>query len=264
MSRGEAVLGLTEFGRDYADVYDSIYRSKGYDGEVDLIERILIRYNFAGSRQLLDLGCGTGAHAVRLAQRGHRIVGVDRSPDMLAQARAKAAVESGLRLDFHEADICKLDLHQEFDAALMMFTVLGYLLTDSDLNGALASVRRHLASGALFIFDVWHGPAVLADRPTERNISVAHGSARINRKTRAALDISRHVCRVNFELERVTDDGRAEQWQEEHFVRFYFREELESALKQNHLELLDLRRFPDGEGPADEHSWNVIGVARAR
>jgi SAM-dependent methyltransferase len=264
LSRSEAVLGLTEFGREYADAYDSIYRSKGYDGEVDLIERILTRHNFGGSRHLLDLGCGTGAHAMRLAQRGHRVVGVDRSPDMLAQARAKAAVESGLQLEFHEADICKLDLHQEFDAALMMFTVLGYLLNDSDLNAALASVRRHLAFGGLFIFDVWHGPAVLAVRPGERNISVAHGSARINRKTRSTLDISRHVCRVNFELERVTDDARAEQWQEEHFVRYYFREELGSALKQNHLELLDLRRFPDGEGPADEHSWNVIGVARVQ
>jgi len=255
------MLALTEFGRDYAAAYDSIYRSKDYDGEVDLIERILSRQGFAGSRNLLDLGCGTGAHAIRLAKRGHRVVGIDRSSDMLAQARAKAAVESGLRLKFHEADICKLDLHQEFDTALMMFTVLGYLLYDSDLNAALASVRRHLALGGLLIFDVWYGPAVLAVRPGERNISVAHGLTRISRKTRADLDISRHVCRINFELERLTG---AEQWQEEHFVRYYFREELESALKQNHLELLDLRRFPDGEGPADRHSWNVIGVARAQ
>jgi SAM-dependent methyltransferase len=258
------MFGLTEFGRDYADAYDSIYRSKDYDGEVDLIERVLIRQGFAGSRNLLDLGCGTGAHAIQLAKRGHRVVGVDRSPDMLAQARAKAAVERGLGLEFHEGNICKLDLHQQFDAALMMFTVLGYLLNDSDSNAALASVRRHLALGGVFIFDVWHGPAVLAVRPAERNISVAHGSGRINRKTRATLDISRNVCRVNFELERVTDDGRSEQWQEEHFVRYYFREELELALRQNHLELLDLRRFPDGEGPANEHSWNVIGVARAQ
>jgi len=255
---------LTQFGREYADAYDSIYRSKDYDGEVDLIERILTRHNFAGSRHLLDLGCGTGAHAMRLAQRGHRVVGVDRSSDMLARARAKAAVESGLQLEFHEADICKLDLRQQFDGALMMFTVLGYLLNDTDLNAALASLRRHLALSGLFIFDVWHGPAVLAVPPAERNISVAHGSVRINRKTRAALDIYRHVCRVNFELERVEDDDRCEQWQEEHFVRYYFRDELESALKQNHLELLDLRRFSDGEDPADAHSWNVIGVARAQ
>lgn len=258
------MLGLTEFGPGYSDAYDSIYRSKDYEGEVDLIEGILIGQDFAGPRNLLDLGCGTGAHAVRLAQRGHRVVGVDRSPEMLAQARAKAAVERGLRLEFHEADICKLNLHRQFEAAIMMFTVLGYLLNDSDLNAALASVRRHLALGGLFIFDVWHGPAVLAVRPSERDISVVHGSGRINRRIKPVLDMSRHVCRVNFELERIAGDGRVEQWQEEHCVRYYFREELESALRQNRLELFNLRRFPDYEGPADEHSWNVIGVARAQ
>jgi SAM-dependent methyltransferase len=258
------VFGLTEFGPQYAEAYDSIYGSKDYDGEVDLIERILTRNNLAGSRHLLDLGCGTGAHAIRLAQRGHRVVGVDRSPEMLTRAWAKAAVEVGLRLEFHKADVCKLDLSQQFDAALMMFTVLGYLINDSDLNAALASVRRHLALGGLFIFDVWHGPAVLAVGPAERNISVRHGSIHINRKTRADLDISRHVCRVNFELERIADDGQAEQWKEEHSVRYYFREELEAALMQNRLELLRLRRFPDDEAPADEHSWNVLGLARAQ
>jgi SAM-dependent methyltransferase len=258
------VLGLTEFGPDYADAYDSIYRSKDYDGEVDLIERILIRQDFAGSRNLLDLGCGTGAHAIRLAQRGHRVVGVDRSPEMLTQARAKTTVERNLRLEFQKADIRKLDLRQRFDAALMMFTVLGYLLSDADLKAALASVRRHLVLGGLFIFDVWHGPAVHAVRPAERNISVLHGSVHINRKTRTALNISRHVCRVNFELERIGRDGRAQRWQEEHFVRYYFREELESVLRQNHLELLHLRSFPDYEGPADEQSWNAIGVAQAQ
>jgi SAM-dependent methyltransferase len=258
------MLGLTEFGPDYADAYDSIYRSKDYDGEVDLIERILIRQGLAGSRNLLDLGCGTGAHAVRLAKRGHRVVGVDRSPEMLVQARAKAVAERGLRLEFHEGDICTLNLRQQFDAALMMFTVLGYLLNDTDLKAALASVRQHLALGGLFIFDVWHGPAVLAVRPSERTISVVQGTIHIHRKTRAVLESPRHVCRVNFDLERIAGDGRFERWQEEHFVRYYFREELESVLRQNQLELLRLRSFPDDEAPADDQSWNVVGVARAQ
>jgi SAM-dependent methyltransferase len=253
-----------EFGPDYAEAYDSIYRSKDYEGEVDLIERVLVRHGFLGSRRLLDLGCGTGGHALRLAQRGHRVLGVDRSPEMLAQACAKAFAARDLALDFQQADIRNFHLGRRFDAVLMMFTVLGYLINEADLMAALASVRRHLELGGLFVFDVWHGPAVLADRPGERNVTVEHGSARVSRKTRAILDVSRHLCRVNFELERVDDEGRAEQSQEEHVVRYYFRQELESALRQSQLELLHLRRFPDDEAPADERAWNVIGVARAR
>lgn len=255
--------GLTEFGADYAEVYDAIYRSKDYDDEVNLIERILASHGLAGSRRLLDLGCGTGNHAFRLAERGHFVVGVDRSTDMLALASAKAKRACSGSVEFHEADIRKLDLGRQFDAVLMMFTVLGYQLEDSDLMAALATVRRHLQPGGLFLFDVWYGPAVLANRPGERQISVEQGAARINRKSRATLDLARHLCRVTFDLEHLGNDRAMETWQEEHVVRYYFYPEIESALAQNRLELATLRSFPDFKAPADERSWNVIGVGRA-
>jgi SAM-dependent methyltransferase len=212
------VFGLTEFGPSYAKIYDAIYGSKDYDGEVDLIERILSRQGFGGPRRLLDLGCGTGAHALRLAQRGHVVVGVDRSAEMLAQARAKPTGHNHAT-EFREADIRKLDLGQRFDAALMMFTVLGYQITDTDLMGALWTVRRHLEVGGLFIFDVWYGPAVLAGRPSERQISIDDGAAQISRKTRASLDQSRHLCHITFDLERTDGGGQRQKWQEEHVVR---------------------------------------------
>lgn len=257
------MLSLTEFGPNYAKAYDAIYRSKDYDSEVDLIERILVRHGLGGARRLLDLGCGTGAHALRLAKRGHVVVGVDRSTEMLAQARTKLT-GSESTVEFREADIRKFDLGQRFDAVLMMFTVLGYQLTEADLMAALSNVRRHLKPGGLFVFDVWHGPAVLADRPRERQIVVDNGSARISRKARAVLDLPRHLCHVNFEFQRIDEKGRSKQWEEEHIVRYYFFRELDSALGQNRLELCSLRNFPDDEAPADERAWNVIGVALAR
>jgi SAM-dependent methyltransferase len=256
--------GVTEiFGEDYADAYDAIYRSKDYEGEVDLIERILVRHGLDGPRRLLDLGCGTGNHALPLAQRGHTIVGIDRSSAMLTQARAKASAAHAGSVVFHEGDIRELDLGQRFDAVLMMFTVLGYQLEDADVTAALAAVRRHLDPGGLFVFDVWNGAAVLADRPRERQVSVTDGAIRITRKTKAFLDIPRHLCRVGFDLERVDASGRGEQWQEEHVMRYYFSEELELALGQNRLKLLRLRSFPDDEAPADTRAWNIIGIARA-
>jgi SAM-dependent methyltransferase len=254
---------LTEFGTHYAKVYDAIYRAKDYDGEVDLIERILASHGLSGPRRLLDLGCGTGNHSVRLAERGHSVVGVDRSPEMLAQARSKALAGHGA-VEFHEAEIGTLHLGQKFDAVLMMFTVLGYQLDNGDLVAALASVRRHLQPGGLFLFDVWYGPAVLANRPGERQISVQQDAVRVVRKTRASLDSSRHLCRVSFDLERHESDGTVENWQEEHVVRYYFAHELNSMLAQNQLELVNLRSFPDFMAAADEGSWNVIGVGRAQ
>lgn len=252
------------FGRDYADAYDAIYRDKNYAGEADLIERILVRYGLDGPRRLIDLGCGTGNHALPLAQRGYTVVGVDRSAAMLAKARAKTSAAHPGSVVFREGDIRGVDLGQRFDAALMMFTVLGYQFEDADLMAALATVRRHLDRGGLFIFDVWYGPAVLAVQPGEREVNITQGSSRIKRKSHAVLDASRHICRVHFELERIGVNGQAERWQEAHTVRYYFSQELKSALDQSDLDLLHLRSFPDNEAPADERTWNVIGVARAR
>ena len=252
------------FGQGYAGVYDALYQAKDYEGETDLIERILAAQGESGPRRILDLGCGTGNHALPLARRGHAVAGVDRSAAMLTLARNKAAaLAAGVTPPaFHEGDIRDVDLGQRFAAVLMMFAVLGYLHEQADVLAALKTVRRHLKEGGLFIFDVWNGTAVMAERPGERSVTVADGSARITRKTQARLDAPRHLCHVFFDVERV-DGGKSEKWTEEHVMRFYFPDELESTLRDNGFNLLQLRRFPDGEAAPDEKAWNVIGVARA-
>ena len=86
----EACARMTDvFGQEYAAAYDLLYADKDYDAECDLLERIF-RESGRPVRTVLDLGCGTGAHAVRLAQRGYEVVGVDLSEDMLRIARDRA------------------------------------------------------------------------------------------------------------------------------------------------------------------------------
>ena len=70
------------FGAAYAQQYDLLYQDKDYDAEVALLERLFHAHDLEGMA-VLDLGCGTGQHAIRLAQRGYDVTGVDRSPEML-------------------------------------------------------------------------------------------------------------------------------------------------------------------------------------
>jgi SAM-dependent methyltransferase len=256
---------MTEFGRDYAGVYDLLYGAKDYAAEVDLIERILTRHGMPGARNILDLGCGTGNHALPLALRGHAVTAIDRSGPMLARARAKVAAHAANGSpvpEFLESDIGDFDLKKRFDAALMMFTVLGYQREDAELASSLRAVHRHLEPGGLFLFDVWNGLAVLAQRPRERSVRAQDGDASIVRRSKARLDEAKRLCHVRFDLERSSGEGTAS-WVEEHVVRYFFPDELGSELARHGLRLLELKRFPDGEAPPDEHAWNVIGVARA-
>lgn len=67
----------------------------------------------------LDLGCGTGTNSLYLARHGWNVVGVDLAVRAIRQARRKAEEEAGLTVEFHTADVTRLDfLQPPFDLAL--------------------------------------------------------------------------------------------------------------------------------------------------
>jgi SAM-dependent methyltransferase len=252
------------FGNQYADVYDILYRDKDYAGEVALLDRIFAEQGRSGPLDILDLGCGTGSHAFPLAARGHRVIGIDNSSGMLAKAEAKARASRGATTPrFRHGDVRALDLGRRFDAVIMMFAVLGYQHANADLNATLDGVRRHLEPGGLFVFDVWNGSAVLSDPPGSPVREMEEGDMRITRTTTTRVDAVRHRCHVLFHVAKRLGERVVEEHEEEHVMRYFFPQELDLALGFNGLRLLDLRRFPGYDAPADERAWNMIGVAKA-
>jgi SAM-dependent methyltransferase len=248
------------FGDVYAGVYDATYAEKDYDGECDLVEEALMRYGPKGSRALLDLGCGSGGHVMPLARRGYELVGVDRSPSMLGIARDKIA-EAGMTVELHEGDVRRVRLDRKFDAALLMFAVLGYQSSNADVLAALRAARAHLHVGGLLCFDVWYGPAVLAIEPEERKRTIDTPSGPVERSASAELDIRRQLCTVRYRFEGQL--SRTSVAEEVHVMRFFFPMELELFLDAADLELVSLSRFGSLDEEPDVQTWNVFGVARA-
>src|ERR1043166_4836147 len=141
------------FGTDYAAAYESLYQDKHYSAECDLLESIFRQCGQGPINRVLDFGCGTGGHANLLAERGYTVVGVDRSEDMLRQARTHATT-----CRFERGDVTSVRLGETFDAVLMMFAVLGYQTTNEQVLNALKTARCHLHDGGLLFADVWYGP----------------------------------------------------------------------------------------------------------
>ncbi|MGH2621006.1 MAG: class I SAM-dependent DNA methyltransferase, partial [Anaerolineales bacterium] len=181
------------FGEGYAPQYDRLYADKDYAAECDLIEEVFQRYGGQPITSILDLGCGTGGHAFPLAARGYRVTGVDVSPAMLREAERKLAGHTRDSVpEFVLGDIRELELDRQFDAALMMFAVLGYQASDADLQLALQSVRRHLRPGGLFVGDFWYGPTVLRVAPSDRIKQVDLDGQQLVRSATTTLDLGRH------------------------------------------------------------------------
>jgi SAM-dependent methyltransferase len=252
------------FGQVYATVYDSLYRDKDYDGECDLLEKIFLSYSVGPVKRILDLGCGTGSHAIPLANRGFEVVGVDHSKDMLVQAREKVAgSQGGGFVDFMEGDIRAVDLRRRFDAAIMMFAVLGYQLNNGDVLSTLKTARRHLDENGLLIFDVWYGPAVLHQgvSPRIKEILTSHG--KVVRFTSTELDTRRQVCTVHFQVWRLLENHLVSESAEDHVMRYFFPQELAFFLEMSGFEPVFLGAFPEFDDKPQKTTWNVLQVARA-
>lgn len=253
-------MSTSVFGAAYAAAYDQLYHDKDYAAECDLLERIFAHFGRDDVRRVLDLGCGTGNHALRLAGRGFDVVGVDRSPEMLDIARARAS--SPVR--FELGDVTSVRLGESFDAVLMMFAVLGYQVRTDDVVAGLRTARSHLTPGGLFVCDVWYGPAVLAQRPADRaRVLELPSGGQLIRVASGELDVRHDACLVRYRMWSIEDGRVTSEVHEEHLMRYFFEPELEHLLAECGFELAQIGAFPDLDASPDDHTWNVAVVARA-
>lgn len=247
------------FGAAYADAYTTLYRDKDYAAECDFLESTF-RQSGVAPREILDLGCGTGGHAIILAQRGYKVTGIDRSPDMLRIARARAQ-DAEVTIDFHQGDIRSFTSESRFDAVISMFAVMSYLTENDDLAAACSTAYRHLRVGGIFVFDAWHGPGVLTDPPSERVRTIDHQTTQLIRSTTPVLNSQSHTVETNFILWRIENGTLVEQVHESHLMRFLFPQEIRYVLKVAGFSAVTLTPFMQPGRLLTLGDWQMAVVA---
>ena len=115
----------------YAEYYDAVYFDKSYKEECNFINKIFKSFSKNPVRTVLDVGCGTGEHAILLAKSGYEILGIDSSKMMIENAKKKA---DDLSVDFRVMDMTKLNLGKKFDACVCMFDVINYITDNHDIR----------------------------------------------------------------------------------------------------------------------------------
>lgn len=135
--------------------YDRFTMDVNYEAWADYIERHF-RRRAGGVETVLDLACGTGSLTWILARRGYDMIGVDLSPDMLAQAADKAEGE-GVAANaplFLCQPMERLALHGPVDACVCTLDAVNHVYGGKRLAQAMERVLRYLKPGGLFLFDV--------------------------------------------------------------------------------------------------------------
>jgi SAM-dependent methyltransferase len=139
---------------NYGKKYDQEPFTQGTMGECDFIENEIGRNR---DLRILDIGCGTGRHAIELTRRGYSVTGVDLSEDQLQRARKKAAA-AGLDITFIRQDARSLPFRQEFDVAVMLCEGGFPLMETDEMNyQILKSAAAALSPGGRLIFTTLNG-----------------------------------------------------------------------------------------------------------
>ena len=214
--------------RKYSAYYDLLYRDKDYNAEADYVARLL-RAERPDTQTILELGSGTGRHGRLLAAKGFDVHGIERSTDMvgIAVANAQSPIFNGGRFTCEVGDICKVHLSQRFDAAIALFHVISYQTTNELLRSSFRTVVDHLMPHGIFLFDVWHGPAVLTERPSRRVRELTDGRLRVRRTASSFLDTNLSTVNVVYDMEcENLTRGEKTQFSEEHLMRYLFPTEI--------------------------------------
>jgi 2-polyprenyl-3-methyl-5-hydroxy-6-metoxy-1,4-benzoquinol methylase len=121
------------------------------DAEADFVADVC---QLAIGQSVLDLGCGSGRHALRLGEMGFRVTGVDYIGDHMAAARERTRRDQGELVTFVEADCRLVDLDGRFDAVICLYDVIGSYADDIDNLLIMMNIEKHLKPGGMALLSV--------------------------------------------------------------------------------------------------------------
>ncbi len=143
-----------ELFKNYSHKYDQESFTQGTIGEVDFIEKEI---GFSKNTKILDVGCGTGRHAIELAKRGYSVTGFDLSENQLKRAQEKAA-KAGLKIEFEQKDARDFCYPNQFNLAIMLCEGSFPLMETDEMNfQILKNIYGSLAPKGKIIFTTLNG-----------------------------------------------------------------------------------------------------------
>jgi SAM-dependent methyltransferase len=221
-----------------------------------LLEILALRR--AKPRKIVDLACGTGAAAVALARRKFEVTGVDGSQAMLARARARAA-RWKVAVDWRQQSLTELDLPSGFDLATCFFDSLNHLTDPGELRQAFFGVRRILAPGGLFFFDMNTRYAL---ERVWNNVSDSHLDVDYARFWKAAFDPATQLGRLETTYFVREEHDHFRRVEATHVARGYDPDEVLEHLREAGFTVLEVYECLTFD-PVGPETYRVAYLAQA-
>lgn len=158
------LLGIFQSPETYDVLYFGSERGQTkYQSEVDGIDALVTKVQL--QKRVLDVGCGTASHLIKLAQKGYTGHGIDFNQKMLDLAKAKS---QNLPLLFTTADMRQFRLDESFPIVLCMYGAINYLSEQEDIVNAISLFYTHTTKNGLVIIDVRYAK----NQPTDVSVEM--------------------------------------------------------------------------------------------
>lgn len=211
-----------------AGCYDRLTYDVDHAAWADYIEKHFAKEPLPG-RTILDLACGTGSLTRELARRGYEMIGVDQSPEMLAEAAEKNRGAAPIEPIFLCQSMEKLDLYGTVDACVCCLDSVNYVTDPKKLQRAFGRVHLFLTPGGLFLFDV-NSPEKLEGLDGQVFLDETEDAYCV---WRAEFSRRSRVCSYFMDLFQLDPStGQWDRGEELHRERAYTVEELTAMLEQ--------------------------------
>ena len=237
------------------DYYDLFYQDKNYQLEAKYIHKKIQTYNL-NSNSILELGCGTGKHAINLTKFGYKILGIENSESML-----KKAIKSK-NLEFQKGDIRKIKLKNTYDCVISLFHVMSYQITNESLISVFKTAFNNLKNNGIFLFDFWFAPAVIHQKPSVRTKSISTKNNTICRIAEPELLLDKNQVNVKYTFHDFDhSNNKFKITNELHKMRYFTIPELEFIANKTGFKLLSSEEFLTGLKPSF-NTWGVCIIFR--
>ena len=246
--------------QEYAHYYDLLYQDKDYQSESDYVISLIEKYH-PESENVLEFGSGSGIHGRILASRGFKVIGIERSQDMIDLGLSSTSFKNQNSIfACIQGDCTETYLGDDFDAVICLFHVLSYQTTNKALLGLIRNAHRQLKQGGIFIFDYWYAPAVWNIGPNLRVKRVRNEDLAITRIAEPECIKKQNIVKVHYQtfVEDLKNKNITEN-KETHVMRAFDKDEVIAFCKETGFDLLGSEEWMKGKQPSNK-TWGVCSV----
>ncbi|MEN3045639.1 MAG: class I SAM-dependent methyltransferase [Candidatus Hydrothermales bacterium] len=221
---------MSEFSKSFtkiAQFYDELMSNVSYKEWVDYAVSFLNIFNIK-KEKFLDLACGTIIPTIYLSEYCEKIVGVDKSIEMLKVAKRKIEKLNSKKISLVLSDIREFHFKWKFDAIFCFFDSMNYLLNIDDLYKSFYCAYQNLKSRGIFLFDMNSIFALKELWDTRKDIKIHKNFISIwENEWIEEEKISKLVITIEWK-----ENGKERYVREVHFEKAYHIDEVVDTLKK--------------------------------